>query len=157
MIIIIKWLASSCRKSLDSFSRGMTTQSRIVVQTTVFAFAAASAAVAFLTLSNRLFELTYDRYATWGPIGFTVGSLITTTISSLVVGYLQTKFSPEAAGSGIPQLKVAYWKDMGFVRWRPVLVKFIAGILSLGGGASLGREGPTVFFGGGLASWISKT
>jgi len=155
MIVIFKRVIAGCYESLNAVSRGMTSSTRVVVQTTVFAAAAAGAAVAFLTLSNRIFEFTFLRYASWGPLWFAVASLATITLSSLVVGYLLTKFSPEAAGSGIPQLKAAYWKELGFVPWRPVLVKFFAGILSLGGGASLGREGPTVFFGGGLASGLS--
>ena len=73
----------------------------------------------------------------------------------MIAGILLTKLEPNAAGSGIPQLKAAYWKEMGFVRFRPVIVKFIAGLLTLGGGASLGREGPTVYMGGGIASTVA--
>ena len=61
-------------------------------------------------------------------------------------------FCKEAAGSGIPQLKLAFWKDFGFVPWRVAWVKFLAGIISVGGGSSLGREGPSVQIGGTLAS-----
>ncbi|HSQ34921.1 MAG TPA: chloride channel protein [Candidatus Binatia bacterium] len=61
-------------------------------------------------------------------------------------------FSPEAAGSGIPQVKVAYWKELGHMKIKPVLVKFLAGVLSIGGGNSLGREGPSVYIGSGIAS-----
>ncbi len=61
-------------------------------------------------------------------------------------------FCREASGSGIPQLKLAFWKDFGVVPWRVVWVKFVAGVLSIGGGCSLGREGPSVQLAGGLAS-----
>jgi len=70
----------------------------------------------------------------------------------LAGGFLLGHFAPEAAGSGIPQLKVAYWRDMGKVPFRIVWVKFLAGAISVGGGLSLGREGPTVQLAGGLAS-----
>ncbi|MEO7167480.1 MAG: chloride channel protein, partial [Chthoniobacterales bacterium] len=58
--------------------------------------------------------------------------------------------------SGIPQLKFAFWQDFGFVRLRTVLVKFLAGLLHVGGGMSLGREGPSVFIAGGVASELSS-
>ncbi len=64
-------------------------------------------------------------------------------------------FGRDAAGSGIPQLKVAFWKDLGYVRVRSVWIKFVAGSLSIGGGSSLGREGPTVYIAGGVASWVA--
>ena len=69
-----------------------------------------------------------------------------------MVGYLLNSFSPAASGSGIPQLKLAFWKDFGLVPWRVVWVKFIAGMLSIGGGCSMGREGPSVQLAGGVAS-----
>jgi CIC family chloride channel protein len=72
--------------------------------------------------------------------------------TSLMVGYLLNSFCREASGSGIPQLKLAFWKDFGLVPWRVVWVKFVAGALSIGGGCSLGREGPSVQLAGGLAS-----
>ena len=58
-------------------------------------------------------------------------------------------------GSGIPQMKLAFWKDFGYVPVRVVWIKFVAGILTVGGGASLGREGPTVQLAGGLTSNIA--
>src|SRR5690606_40079440 len=45
-----------------------------------------------------------------------------------------------------------FWKDFGVVPWRVVWVKFLGGALSVGGGASLGLEGPTVQLAGGLTS-----
>jgi CIC family chloride channel protein len=63
-----------------------------------------------------------------------------------------SQIAPEASGSGIPQLKLAFWKDFGVVPWRVVWVKFVAGVLSVGGGCSLGREGPSVQLAGGVAS-----
>jgi len=75
--------------------------------------------------------------------------------TSLLVGWLLNRVCKEAAGSGIPQLKLAFWKDFGYVSWRVVVVKFVAGILSIGGGSSLGREGPSVQLAGGLASNVA--
>jgi CIC family chloride channel protein len=138
----------------DSFRR-LPDQTRTIVVTAFLSLASAGLAVAFLTLTNGLFRITYLWFAT-KPLGFfLVASLLTITLTSLASGLLLGKLSPEAAGSGIPQLKAAYWKEVGYVPIKPVLVKFVAGVLSIGGGTSLGREGPTVYMSGGLASWLS--
>lgn len=122
------------------------------VQTGVLAVAAGLAAVAFLFLTNLLFSRTYMVFAGRSPLYFVFASFLVITATSLAVGYLLNVFSPAAAGSGIPQVKSAFWKEMGFIEFKTVLVKFVAGVLSIGGGNSLGREGPSVFLGGGVAS-----
>ena len=126
-----------------------------IVTTIILSLAAAFMSVAFLSLTNLLFASTFGYFSTRSTTYFLVASFLTIMGSSLVVGVLLNRISPEAAGSGIPQLKAAYWKEMGHVPIRPVLVKFLAGVISIGGGTSLGREGPTVFMGGGVSSWLS--
>lgn len=71
---------------------------------------------------------------------------------ALVAGWLMHRYAPDAAGSGIPQVKAAYHRDELEFTWKLVLVKFIGGVLSIGTGSSLGREGPTVHMGAALAS-----
>jgi CIC family chloride channel protein len=73
-----------------------------------------------------------------------MGSFALTVGGALLAGFLIARFAPEAAGSGIPQLKRAFWQDFGYVPLRIVWVKFIAATLQIGGGSSLGREGPSV-------------
>ena len=75
-------------------------------------------------------------------------------ISSLVVGVL-LRLAPSAAGSGIPEVKLAFWKEFGHSPRRIAAIKFLAGIISIGGGQSLGREGPTVQIGSNLASSLA--
>jgi len=135
--------------------RSFPENTRIIAQTVIFSLAAALIAVAFLLMTNHVFAWTYEVYARHSKTFFIVASFITIMTSALAVGILLQLASPDAAGSGIPQLKAAYWKELGYVPLKPVLVKFIAGVLSLGGGLSLGREGPTVFMGGGMASALS--
>lgn len=126
-----------------------------MVQTVVLALAAGLSAVAFLILVNLLFSRTIVALAGRSRAEFVSGSLIVILSSSLVAGLLLNVFAPEAAGSGIPQVKAAFWRELGDMRFLPVLVKFVAGIISIGGGASLGREGPSVFLGAGVASNLS--
>jgi chloride channel protein, CIC family len=128
---------------------------RLIVTTTALSIASALASVAFLLLTGLVFRLTFQRFASYSKPLFAAASFITIMATSLTAGLLLAKVSPGAAGSGIPQFKAAYWKDLGYLNLKPVIVKFVAGVLSIGGGTSLGREGPTVFMGGGLASWLA--
>jgi CIC family chloride channel protein len=62
--------------------------------------------------------------------------------------WLVRRFSPESSGSGIPHLKTVLLGG-ALPDWRRILpVKFIAGVIGIGGGLALGREGPTVQMGG---------
>ena len=128
---------------------------RALLLPVIYGIFAGLAAVAFLLLTNFVFEHTYLTLTQCSLMKFLIWSFIIIISSSLVVGLMLNFLSKEANGSGVPQLKAAYWNDLGSVRWRPVWVKFVTGVLSIGGGASLGREGPTVYVSGGTASNIS--
>jgi CIC family chloride channel protein len=75
---------------------------------------------------------------------------------SLVAGILLTRVFPDVRGSGIPQTKAAYHLHGGVMHWRVPLGKFITGVLCVGGGHSMGREGPSVQIGAGLASALGR-
>jgi CIC family chloride channel protein len=71
---------------------------------------------------------------------------------SLVGGWLLYKFFPNARGSGVPQTRVALVLERGFISLRTIVGKFICSSISLGSGVALGREGPGVQIGAGIAS-----
>ncbi|HXG67392.1 MAG TPA: chloride channel protein [Blastocatellia bacterium] len=73
-----------------------------------------------------------------------VWTLIIPTAGGLAAGLLIYYFAPEARGSGIPQVKIAYTMDYGRVPMRVAAGKAVISALCVGSGASLGREGPTV-------------
>jgi CIC family chloride channel protein len=125
---------------------------RTILVSCVYGLVAGAAAVAFQLGITWLYQLGLVQLSHQSKMTFLFGSLAILTGSSLTVGLLLNSFCREAAGSGIPQLKLAFWKDFGAVPWRVAWVKFLAGVISVGGGSSLGREGPSVQLAGALAS-----
>lgn len=123
--------------------------------TAVYGVVGGLVAVAFMLTVNRSFGYVWHKLAALDTQGFLIGSFAVVILTSVASGFLMAKICPDAAGSGIPQLKAAYWTDLGVVPLRAVLVKFAGGVLALAGGASLGREGPTVFIAGGLTSNVA--
>jgi CIC family chloride channel protein len=80
------------------------------------------------------------------------GRLLSPVLGSLVTGWLLFRFFPDARGSGIPQTRVAMVLEKGFIRLRTVVGKFLCSAISLASGIALGREGPSVQIGAGVAS-----
>jgi CIC family chloride channel protein len=83
-------------------------------------------------------------------------TVISPTVGGLVAGVGLTYFAPAAAGSGIPQVKVAYTLRYGMVTIRETIGKFFICALQIGSGASLGLEGPTVQVCAGVSSMLAR-
>lgn len=130
-------------------------KTRNVVTTCAYGLIGGAGAVSFLLLVNLLYRSTLVALSQCSLSVFVIGSFIVIVATSVLSGFLLHRLSPKGAGSGIPEAKIAYWKDLGWIPWRNTWVKFLAGLLSIGGGASLGREGPTVFISSGCASAIA--
>ena len=82
--------------------------------------------------------------------------ILVPTLMSLVTGFLLWRYFPEARGSGVPQTEAAYHLYQGHVPARVAFGKFMTGVLCIGSGHSMGREGPSVQIGAGIASSIGK-
>ncbi len=128
---------------------------RPVLGTCLYGLVASFAAVGFELAINWIYHYCYAIPAKGNFSHFVWISFAAIVASSLLAGWLLTSFCPEAAGSGIPQVKLAYWKEFGYAPRRIAWIKAIAGVVSIGGGQSLGREGPTVQIGGNLASSLA--
>lgn len=82
--------------------------------------------------------------------------LLVPTLVSLLTGFLLAKFFPEAAGSGVPQTEAAFHLQQGEIPGRVAFGKFLTGVLCIGCGHSMGREGPSVQIAASLASTIGR-
>src|SRR5208283_2789505 len=75
---------------------------------------------------------------------------------SLGIGYLLFRYFPYARGSGVPQTKAALFAREGRITLRTVLGKFFCTSGTLASGIPLGREGPSVQVGAGIASVLGR-
>src|SRR3954465_8957546 len=106
--------------------------------------------VAFILLTGRLAAHMYPA----GAAGWR--RVLIPTLGSLVTGYLLYRYFPLARGSGIPQTRAALFIHDGRISLRSVVGKFVCCSISLASGIPLGREGPSVYIGSGLASTIAR-
>lgn len=77
-------------------------------------------------------------------------------VGGVLSGWVVERIAPEAAGSGIPQVKAALAYVNTPLNLRLALAKLCSTILALGAGLSLGRQGPTLQIGAALAAQMSR-
>jgi chloride channel protein, CIC family len=108
------------------------------------------AVVAFILLTEnfgaRLFPVGSSP---WRRVFVPVGG-------SLAMGYLLYRYFPDARGSGVPQTKAALFAREGKITLSTVFGKFFCTSATLASGIPLGREGPAVQVGGGIASVLGR-
>ncbi len=114
------------------------------------------AAVAFHLLISLISRLAIDRALSAPGYSWISWTLLVPTLGGLASGALLQYVVPNARGSGIPQVKVAYAGKSGPLRVRDSVGKFFVSALQIGTGSSLGREGPTVQICAGIASRVGR-
>ncbi len=72
-----------------------------------------------------------------------------------VLSALLLKWEPNISGSGIPQIAAELSGRLKTKWYRVLPLKFLGGLLSLGGGLTLGREGPSVQVGGAVGHGVA--
>ncbi len=114
------------------------------------------AAVAFHLSIHHLFDWLWSQASKREPVGFSLILLLAPTLAGLAVGVAVYRWAPEAAGSGIPQVKAAYYNHGGKLSAHGGIWRFFLGVLYTGLGNSLGREGPTVHICAAISSKLGR-
>jgi chloride channel protein, CIC family len=107
-------------------------------------------AVAFILLTERVGMRLY-------PVGGAAWHrVLIPVLGSLLMGYLLYRYFPDARGSGVPQTKAALYAREGRITAATMFGKFFCTSATLASGIPLGREGPTVQVGAGIASVLGR-
>ena len=73
-----------------------------------------------------------------------------------IAAWLVRRFSPPASGSGIPHVEAVLSGELAPAPPRLIPVKFFGGLLAIGAGLALGREGPSVQMGATIGDIVGK-
>jgi CIC family chloride channel protein len=77
-------------------------------------------------------------------------------VGAALARWLVVRFAPNAGGSGVQRVEAVFRGEAKPLPHDVLLVKFVGGLLAIGSGLALGREGPTVHMGASLSSLVSR-
>lgn len=121
--------------------------------------AAAGFVGAIFRLTLQQADLLRDALITWAQGEKLAGFLIvvgTCAAAALISAWLVRRFSPQASGSGIPYVEAVLNEEIPPAPFHVIWVKFCGGVLAIGSGLALGREGPSVQMGASLAHLVAN-
>ena len=93
--------------------------------------------------------------AHWPALGWWF-LLVAPVIAGAIYGPIVHRFAPEARGHGVPEVMFAVSRNNGLIAPRVTIVKALASALCIGGGGSVGREGPIVQIGSAAGSALGQ-
>jgi len=119
--------------------------------------------IGFVGGAFRYFLIMSDRLRTevigWAQ-GFPyIGWIIPVALGAIgawLARLLVLKFAPTAEGSGVQRVEAVFSGEAEPASPIVVPVKFFGGLLAMGSGLALGREGPTVQMGSSFGVWVSR-
>ncbi|MEC5290991.1 chloride channel protein [Aurantimonas sp. C2-6-R+9] len=101
-------------------------------------------------------SIDFDPNAYGAPSPWGAGIILVPVIGGLIVVWLVRSFAPEAKGHGVPEVMYAIYHNGGNVRGVVAVVKSLASAISIGTGASVGREGPIIQIGSSFGSTFAR-
>lgn len=102
------------------------------------------------------FSVTTDMLARYEIEVATWRFVVAPVVGGLIVGLITWKFMPGGRNQGVADVVEASAMKAGHMSSRVGLVSAINSAISVGSGASVGREGPAVHLGASLAGWIGR-
>ncbi len=105
-------------------------------------------------LGKFSFEHDANRFDPGNPWGVAV--IFVPVVGGLIVVWLVRTFAPEAKGHGVPEVMYAIYHNKANVRGIVAIVKSLASAISIGSGASVGREGPIIQIGASFGSTLAR-
>jgi CIC family chloride channel protein len=124
-----------------------------------FAGAVAGFIGAIFRLALQRADSLRDAVIAWAHGGAFAGFLFVIVLCALataVAAWLVRLYSPDAAGSGIPNVESVLEGELAPAPHRLIPVKFFGGLLAIGSGLALGREGPSVQMGASVAHFLAQ-
>ncbi|WP_330180499.1 chloride channel protein [Nocardia sp. NBC_01503] len=117
----------------------------------------------YLIVGATRFFTGYDDYSGlgrvasghWPALGFWF-LLFAPVLAGAIYGPIVYRFAPEARGHGVPEVMYAVSERGGRIAPQVVVLKALASALCIGGGGSVGREGPIVQIGSAAGSAIAQ-
>jgi CIC family chloride channel protein len=103
-------------------------------------------------------ERLRDQVITWGHghdwLGFVM--VVSAGAACALAAWLVRRFAPHATGSGIPHVELTLREEVKPAPFVLLPVKFVGGLLAIGSGLALGREGPSVQMGASIAHLVGE-
>ncbi len=129
----------------------------------LLAFAVAVGAVGALGVVGfyKLIDLAYAAFFEWPfswlpPVAPYLTRPIITGIAFLTAWWLMRRFAPGEDGMTVPDLQRRVVRLGGRIPVRPAVVRTVASAVTLGGGGSVGSEGPVAVLGAAAGSSVSR-
>jgi chloride channel protein, CIC family len=101
-----------------------------------------------------------DSFIVWMHAESIAGFFLAVTAcasATAIAAWLVRRFSPDASGSGIPNVEAELdGRSHQATAIHLIPVKFVGGLLAIGAGLALGREGPSVQMGASVAHLVGK-
>lgn len=148
---LLELLVDKKRFSLRLLLEGLAVGLGAGISISIFRYLLAGSEILRPVIYHNLREALADGQWQW---------LVLYILSFIIIAYLLKLIvarEPMCTGSGIPQIKGILQGDMS-MRWFSVLwSKIIGGVLAIGAGMSLGREGPSVQIGACVGQGLSQT
>jgi chloride channel protein, CIC family len=155
------WLAGLYTRFIAWLMRRMPNERQRLLAFTILAGGLCGLAAVAFHLSVAWVEgVLIDRAAAGhaNPSGhaWIVWTILCPAFGGLICGLGLYFLVPAAAGSGIPQVKVAFARRSGFIAVRDTIGKFVLCTMQIGSGGSLGVEGPTVHICAGVSNLLAR-